>query len=425
MKGGAVRGVANGRVVRLPAWRRAALVTVLLAAAVAAAACTRSSAPPPTAATPGTPTSSGTPAAPGSSNVVWLCRPGMTDDPCTVSPATTSVGPSGDRTPVPARDAAHQPFNCFYVYPTVVGGTTLNAPLEVQPVIRKTAIEQASQFSRACQVWAPVYRQATLRGLLSSAQPGSPVAAIAYDSVLAAWREFLAHDDGKPIIVIGHSQGASILIKLLQREVDPDPAARSLLVSAVLLGGNVQVRAGRSVGGSFQHLPLCTAPGQAGCVIAYSSFSRTPPPNTYFGIAGQGVSWLSGQYSGAGQQVACVNPATIGGGAAPLQPYFAGVNAAGTTATWVTYPRLYTASCQTAGNITWLQVTDTADASDRRPALHDTDPATFGLHRYDVNLALGNLVHDVLAQEAAYQCQGRAPRSATSTAAAPSASRCG
>ena len=33
----------------------------------------------------------------------------------------------------------------------------------------------------------------------------------------------------------------------------------------------------------------------------------------------------------------------------------------------------------------------------------DTDPATFGLHRYDVNLALGNLVRDVLAQEAAYR----------------------
>jgi hypothetical protein len=329
----------------------------------------------------------------------------LADNPCTVSPAATSVGPSGNRTPAPARDAADSRFNCFYVYPTVVGGTTLNAPLKVQPVIRQTAVEQASQFSRACQVWAPVYRQATLRGLLASAAPGSAVAALAYGDVVAAWREFLARDAGQPIIVIGHSQGASILIKLLQREVDPNPAVRSLLVSAVLLGGNVQVPTGRPVGGTFAHLPLCTAPGQAGCVIAYSSFSRTPPPNSEFGIAGQGVSWLSGQYSGTGQQVACVNPAAIGGGAAPLQPYFAGVNAAGTTATWVTYPQRYTAACQTAGNVTWLQVTDVASASDRRPALRDNDPATFGLHRFDVNLALGNLVRDVLAQEAAYQAR--------------------
>jgi Protein of unknown function (DUF3089) len=398
----------NGRAVRTPAPGRAAVAAVLLAAAVGTAACTRSPGPPPPAAAPGTPATRGTPAAPpapGSSRVVWLCRPGMAGNPCTVSPAATSVGPAGNRTPAPARDAADSSVNCFYVYPTVVGGTALNAPLKAQPVIRQTAIEQASQFSRACRVWAPVYRQATLRGLLASAQPGSAVAAIAYGDVAAAWRQFLARDGGQPIVVIGHSQGASILIRLLQRQVDPNPAVRALLVSAVLLGGNVQVPAGRPVGGTFAHLPLCTAPAQAGCVIAYSSFSRTPPPNSEFGIAGQGVSWLSGQYSGAGQQVACVNPAAIGGGTAPLQPYFAGVNAAGTTAAWVTYPGRYTAACQTAGNVTWLQVTDVAGASDRRPALRDNDPAAFGLHRFDVNLALGNLVGDVLAQEAAYRAR--------------------
>jgi hypothetical protein len=328
----------------------------------------------------------------------------MARNPCTVSPAAISVGPSGDRAPAPARDAADSPVNCFYVYPTVVGGSALNAPMQVQPVIRRTAIEQASQFSRACQVWAPVYRQATVRGLLASAQPGSRVASIAYDSILPAWREFLARDGGRPIVVIGHSQGAAILIKLLRQEVDPNPGLRSLLVSAVLLGGNVQVPAGRPVGGTFAHLPLCTAPGQAGCVIAYSSFSRTPPQDTFFGIAGQGVSWLSGQYSGAGQQVACVSPAAIGG-TGPLQPYFAHVDAAGTTASWVTYPRLYTAGCKTAGNITWLQVTDVAGPSDRRPAIQGTGSAAFGLHPYDVNLALGNLVQDVLAQEAGYRAR--------------------
>jgi len=376
--------------------RAVIMAAALLAVAVGTAACTSSSGTAPAAAPV-------TPGVRGSSGVLWLCRPGLAGNPCTVSPAATSLGPSGQRTLVPASDGAGPPVNCFYVYPTVVGGTALNAPLQVQPVIRQTAIEQASQFSRACQVWAPVYRQATVRGLLASVNPGSVVARTAYDDVLAAWREFLAHDDGKPIIVIGHSQGAAILIELLRQEVDPDPAARSLLVSAILLGGNVQVPRGRAVGGTFQHLPLCTAPGQAGCVIAYSSFDRTPPPDSDFGIPGQGVSLLSGQYSGAGQQVACVNPAAIGGGSAPLQPYFAIVNAAGTTATWVTYPRLYTAACKTAGNITWLQVTDVAGPSDHRPVVHAPDSAAFGLHRYDVNLALGNLVEDVLAQEAAYR----------------------
>jgi hypothetical protein len=374
---------------KVPARVRTAVMTALLSAA-GAVAC---------ASAPGVPAAG--PATPGAqdSGVVWLCRPGMTDNPCTVNPDATAVGASGARARVPARDATDSPFNCFYVYPTVVGGSELNAPLEVQPVIRQTAIEQASQFSRACQVWAPVYRQATLRGLLPAMKPGSQVMKTAYDSILPAWREFLARDNGKPVIVIGHSQGAAILVKLLQQEVDPDPAVRSLLVSAVLLGGNVQVPAGRAAGGTFQHLPLCTAPGQAGCVIAYSSFSSAPPPDSFFGIPGQGVSRLSGQAGGAGQQVACVNPAAIGGGTGPLLPYVAHVNKAGTTADWLTYPQLYTAACKTSGNTTWLQVTDVAGPADHRPVIKDTRSAAFGLHKYDVNLALGNLVQDVLAQE--------------------------
>jgi Protein of unknown function (DUF3089) len=374
---------------RIPRRVRTAVMTTLLAAAGAVACMSASGVPAAGPATPGAQVS----------GVVWLCRPGMADNPCTVDPSATAVGPSGARTRVPAHDATDSPFNCFYVYPTVVGGSELNAPLEVQPIIRQTAIEQASQFSRVCQVWAPVYRQATLRGLLPSMRPGSQVMKTAYDSILPAWREFIERDNGKPIIVIGHSQGAAILIKLLQQEVDPDPAVRSLLVSAVLLGGNVQVPVGRTVGGTFQHLPLCTAPGQGGCVIAYSSFSSEPSADSFFGIPGKGVSRLSGQAGGAGQQVACVNPAAIGGGTAPLQPYFAQVNAAGTTASWLTYPQLYTAACRTSGNTTWLQVTDVAGPSDQRPAVKDTRSAAFGLHEYDVNLALGNLVQDVLAQE--------------------------
>ena len=77
----------------------------------------------------------------------------------------------------------------------------------------------------------------------------------------AAWQDYLAHDNhGRGVIVIGHSQGASMLIGLLRRQVDDDPAARRLLVSAIILGGNVTVPVGRTVGGSFRHIPACTSP---------------------------------------------------------------------------------------------------------------------------------------------------------------------
>jgi hypothetical protein len=74
---------------------------------------------------------------------------------------------------------------------------------------------------------------------------------------------------------------------------------------------------------------------------------------------------------------------------------------------WVEYPDLYSASCQSAGGATWLQVDDVGTASDPRPRITETLGPTWGFHLYDVNLALGNLVGDVRAQEQASQAASR------------------
>jgi hypothetical protein len=82
-----------------------------------------------------------------------------------------------------------------------------------------------------------------------------------------------------------------------------------------------------------------------------------------------------------------------------LTPYF--VSSAATTGQpWVTYPGLYTATCETSGGATWLQVD--ARAGDTRPVATPTLGPTWGLHIDDVNLALGNLVNDVRAEETTY-----------------------
>ena len=168
-----------------------------------------------------------------------------------------------------------------------------NADLDVQPAERAAAVVQASRFSQQCTVWAPMYRQVTVAGL---GHAGRTALVIAYTSLLSAWKDYLAHDnDGRPIIFIGHSQGSAILIKLLQTQVDPSPSLRRRMVSAILLGGNVQVPTGRLVGGTFRHIPACAAAAQTRCVIAYSSFGSPPPTDSLFGRAGRGVSLLSGQ----------------------------------------------------------------------------------------------------------------------------------
>jgi hypothetical protein len=340
------------------------------------------------------------PAAAAAASPEWLCKPGLPADPCTEGLDTTVESADGATHVVDTAVAKDPPVDCFYVYPTVSPETTINANLVIQPAETGVAVAQASRFSQYCKVYAPMYRQVTLYGLTHD----SPAAAaLAYGDVQAAFLYYLKHyNHGRGIVFIGHSQGSGILIPLLRNQVDGKPAVRKLLVSAMLMGGNVTVPIGKIVGGSFTHIPACTSKTETGCVIAYSSFDQAPPLNSLFGRPGQGVSLLSGQTAKAGLQVLCVNPAAPGGGAANLEPYFPSPSAA---TPWVSYPGLYNAQCMSVGGATWLQVNTIVTPGDTRPVETQVLGPTWGLHLVDVNIALGDLVSLAGAEAAAYTHQ--------------------
>jgi hypothetical protein len=253
-----------------------------------------------------------------------------------------------------------------------------------------------------------MYRQRTAADLRKGLGNDPAADQVAYNSVLSGWQDYLAHDnDGRPVVFIGQSQGAAMLIRLLRNVIDPSAARRHQMVSAIILGGNVQVATGKAVGGSFKNIPTCGSAQQVGCVIAYSTFGAPPPSTSLFGRPGQGVSLQSQQTRSKGQQVACVNPVTFGGSTGVVLPYFLTVTSPTPGVTvptpWVIYPRLYTARCINRGGASWLQVTAINSAGDRRPTVKANLGPNWGLHLYDVNLALGNLVPDVAQQEAAYR----------------------
>jgi hypothetical protein len=344
---------------------------------------------------------------------VWLCRPGLADDPCTSSLTTTVLARSGVSHVEQAAPASKPAVDCFYVYPTISSQTTINANLTIGFREQEVAIAQASRFSQDCQVYAPVYRQLTLSALDHPNRITLAHARIAYDSVLSAFRNYLAHyNHGRGIVFIGHSQGAAILIKLLKDEVDGNPALRRQLVSALLLGGNVTVANDKSTGGDFAHLPACASSRQTGCVVAYSSFTTRPAQNSQFGrtTSDAGVRLLAPHNLSPNLRIMCVNPALLAGGTDALDPYIPSLvlallpaARAPTVATpWVSFPGEYTGRCESSGNATWLQVTHVAGSVDRRPRLSQLNDQTLGLHVLDVNIALGNLVQLVHDEAAAY-----------------------
>jgi hypothetical protein len=356
------------------------------------------------------PSATASPAAP--SNTVWLCRPGLADNPCESDLTTTVLSADGSSTTEAVAPAEDPPIDCFYVYPTVSGQQTPNANLDIDPEEKAVALQQASRFSQVCKVYAPMYRQLTLKAIL---EPGGVTAAaseLAYGDVLSAWQDYLAHyNNGRGVVLIGHSQGTMMLTALIASEIDPNPDVRGLLVSALLIGGNVTVTAGQDVGGDFQNIPACRSVGQTGCVVAYSSFIEAPPPDSMFGRVDTGPR--ASEFVGKNMEVLCVNPASLSGGTGSLKPYFSttplpgalgdlvGAVPSAPTA-WVAYPGLYAAHCESSGGANWLQIDTTNIAGDQRPVVSQTLGPTWGLHLVDVNIAIGNLVDLVRQQAAAF-----------------------
>jgi hypothetical protein len=370
----------------------AATVALLLALA----ACSGPTSRPSTASSATTtarpaPTASSNPSYPVTEPTVWLCRPGLADNPCEGDLDTTVVAAEGTRTVQKFQPAADPSFDCFYVYPTVSTAKTRNAPKTSAPEIVRVVRAQAALFQRVCRLYAPIYRQVTLDGLFSGGYTDAHARALAERDVVNAFHDYLDHDNhGRPFLLLGHSQGANVLTTLVQSQIDGDPALRTRLVSAMLIGGRVWLAPGSASRGTFQNVPPCRTATQSGCVVAYNTYAGTPPPSALFSRTVDG------------RPVVCVNPGDPAGGAAVLDPIVPRPSTPGAVDVvgFTSYPGSVSVRCRTSTSSTWLEAT----ARDGSPLpARNLEPQlgpAWGLHRVDVTLALGDLI-DLAAAQAA------------------------
>ncbi|MCC7266313.1 MAG: DUF3089 domain-containing protein [Caulobacteraceae bacterium] len=339
----------------------------------------------------------------------WLCWPGRTDQ-CSGDNTATVVKADGSLTTETWTADPKAPIDCFYVYPTVSLDPGVISDMTPNDEEKRVVEQQLSRFASKCRVYAPMYRQFTLtalRNAMTGAAPpaGGPRPQTGYEDVVDAWNYYLAHENkGRGVILIGHSQGSGVLTQLIAKEIDGKPIQKQL-VSAMLLGTGLPVEKGKDVG-AFKHIPLCKSPTQTGCAIAYASFRDTvpPPANSRFGRPRDPNSTM---------EVACVNPAALGGGKGELHAYLSNgsmiANASLPPAPWATgktvetpfvsVPGLLSAECVSKDGFNYLAVHVNADPADPRTDDIRGDVMVgaqrlddWGLHLIDVNLAMGNLV---------------------------------
>ena len=350
----------------------------------------------------------------------WLCHPDSKQDTCDQDLSVTVVAADGKLTKQSVKEARNPPIDCFYVYPTTSLDQTMTSDLtpgKDEELI--TAYVQAARFRTQCRVFAPMYRQNTVTSLraASAGKPMSGDRSVIYADVLNSWSHYLQHENkGRGFVLIGHSQGAGLLSRLIAAEIDGKPIQKQM-VSAMLIGSAVAVPQGKTVGGSFKSIPLCTAPDQVGCVISFASFRDTIPPP---------ANSLFGRVRGTESNVAaCTNPAALVGGKAKLdailsttgeislarKDYVPWTNTGAKVETpFVAVPGLLSGECVQRGGFSYLEVSVNADPNDAR-----TDDiigdlisngelnASWGLHLIDMSVTMGNLVDIVGKQAKAYR----------------------
>jgi hypothetical protein len=331
----------------------------------------------------------------------WVCR-GDSVDVCDEPYPVTEVAADGSTTVRQNPPATDPPVDCFYVYPTISEDATLNSDLVAGSEIGVTT-QQAALFDNVCTVYAPMYPSVTLAGLFDPNIEGDRATAwqTAYGGVEDAWRHYLANDNqGRGVILIGHSQGAGHLANLLRTVIDLDPAQRALLVSAYIIGSAIGVPSGADVGGDLQQIPLCRTVDATGCVVTYATFRATqgPPPDAFFGKprSGEGVA-------------GCVNPAAPAGGPGVLSSTISSADWAladrslTPTTPFMDMPGLVTAECVERNGFSYLEITVNGDPADPRAddIQGDLSPQ-WGLHMVDIPLAGGSLLEMARAQIEAY-----------------------
>ncbi|MDQ5986772.1 MAG: hypothetical protein CSYNP_02505 [Syntrophus sp. SKADARSKE-3] len=237
-----------------------------------------------------------------------------------------------------------QPVDVFFVYPTTYNYNSKSQPpltntwspgwnqslakAYTDPIIKALVYSKIGVFSKAgTNVYAPYYQQCSgidvLNALLWQNTPQFSDAAnqamhVAYTDVSNAFDYYLAHyNKGRPFILAGHSQGANLLLLLLENKFK-DAALRKQLVVAYVIGWSVTSDDMNSFPDSLAKVGICRNKAQTGCIVTYNT-QQTPGDWTQVSASLRGKMELvrKNSYSVNPLSWAATDPGTIEASASP------------------------------------------------------------------------------------------------------------
>ncbi len=163
----------------------------------------------------------------------------------------------------------------FFLHPTSfikdARNAALNADLRDTVVNKQTdliMLMQASVFNNCARIFAPRYRQAHLKAYFAPQSMASQKAFdLAYQDLKTAFQYYLDHwNNGRPIIIASHSQGAMHAIRLVKEFFDGKPLQHQL-VCAYIVGWQIKKD-------DFTSVPVCNSPGATGCYVGWRTYQQ-------------------------------------------------------------------------------------------------------------------------------------------------------
>ena len=251
----------------------------------------------------------------------------------------------------------------------------------------------ASPFGAARELWAPRYRQATIGAFLTDRPDATRALDTAYGDVLAAFDTFIAHADSNlPIVLVGHSQGALHLMRLMRDRV-AGTALAPRIAAAYVVGWPVSLDHDLPLMG----LPACSAPDQPGCILSWQSFADPADPSMIREAYAKAPG-LDGKIH-RNSPFLCVNPLTgMAGGSAPASANMGTLVPDASLSTGALVPGLVGATCRADG---FLSIGP-------GPQMGPYVLPGNNYHIYDIPLFWANVRSDVTRRVAAWHQQSTA-----------------
>jgi len=190
----------------------------------------------------------------------------------------------------------------FYVYPTLnldKEDLRWNVPIDDviqnKKVLEKAVLMQVSALAISGKVYTPFYRQAHIRSYKMFNNGGKEALELAYQDVKKSFEVYLKkYNNGRPIIILSHSQGSTHTSRLLADFFDGKELQKKL-VAAYIPGMRIQPD-------QFNSIQPMTKPDQIGGFVSWNTFKKGHYPkidkNWYNGgVTSNPVTWDNSKFT--------------------------------------------------------------------------------------------------------------------------------